>query len=204
MNLAEQFGNIDIYLFDQLLKGRITPDMRVLDAGCGSGRNLVYFLRNRYQVYAVDQSAKAIDAVQIMASELVPDWSPERARVEAIECLSFDSESFDFIISNAVLHFAENEAHFDDMVDELWRVLKPGGILFMRLASSIGIETAIQPLGNERYLLPDGSTRFLVNEDVMVRTTERLQGVFLEPIKTVNVAGQRCMSTWCIKKYQKD
>jgi tellurite methyltransferase len=44
-DLQEQFGPIDIYLFDQLLKGSIQPGMRVLDAGCGSGRNLVYLLR---------------------------------------------------------------------------------------------------------------------------------------------------------------
>lgn len=203
MNLAEQFGDIDIYLFDQLLKGRITPDMQILDAGCGSGRNLVYFLRNGYTVYAVDQSAKAIETVQRVASELSSNWSTERARVEPIENLSFENESFDFIISNAVLHFAENEEHFHQMLEELWRVLRPGGILFMRLASSIGIEEAVQPLGNERYLLPDGSTRFLVNEQKMISMTEKLQGVFVEPIKTVNVAGQRCMSTWVIKKHAK-
>ncbi len=34
-DLQKQFGGIDIYLFDQLLKGRITAEMRVLDAGCG-------------------------------------------------------------------------------------------------------------------------------------------------------------------------
>ncbi|MFS0556731.1 class I SAM-dependent methyltransferase [Brevibacillus sp. 179-C9.3 HS] len=200
MNLTEQFGNMDIYLFDQLLKGRVTPDMQILDAGCGSGRNLVYFLRNGYTVYAVDQSEKAIETVQRVAQELAADWSTERARVEPIENLSFENESFDFIISNAVLHFAENEEHFHQMLEELWRVLKPGGILFMRLASSIGMEGAVQPLGNERYLLPDGSTRFLVNERTMMGMTDKLQGVFLEPIKTVNVAGQRCMSTWVIKK----
>jgi SAM-dependent methyltransferase len=57
-NLQELFGNIDIYLFDQLLKGRFFSGMRVLDAGCGTGRNLVYFLRNGYQVFGVDQSAE--------------------------------------------------------------------------------------------------------------------------------------------------
>ena len=43
--LRAQFGAIDVYLFDQLLRGAIRPGMRVLDAGCGSGRNLVYLLR---------------------------------------------------------------------------------------------------------------------------------------------------------------
>jgi len=200
MNLAEQFGNIDIYLFDQLLKGRITKNMRILDAGCGSGRNLVYFLRNGYTVYAVDRSEDAIRAVREFGATLAPDWSEEQARVEAVERMSFAPESFDFVMSNAVLHFAEDEAHFLQMIEELWRVLIPGGMLFIRLASSIGIEDRIKLLGNQRYLLPDGSTRFLVNEETMLETTAALKGTLFEPIKTVNVAGLRCMSTWCIKK----
>ncbi|OAS18052.1 class I SAM-dependent methyltransferase [Paenibacillus oryzisoli] len=200
MNLIEQFGDIDIYLFDQLLKGRITPGMRILDAGCGSGRNLIYLLRNGYEVYAVDRSEEAIGAVQRLAMKLAPDWSNERARVESVEKMSFDNHHFDFIISSAVLHFAENEANFQQIVHELWRVLKPGGLMFVRLASSIGIETKIKPLGDERYKLPDGSIRFLVDEERLQKTTEELKGTLFEPIKTVNVAGQRCMSTWCVRK----
>ncbi|TXK70851.1 class I SAM-dependent methyltransferase [Paenibacillus sp. N3.4] len=200
MNLLEQLGNIDIYVFDQLLKGRISPGMRILDAGCGKGRNLVYLLRSGYDVFAVDQSEEAIGVVRRLGQQLAPAWSDERARVETLENMSFANDSFDFIISNAVLHFAENEEHFLRMILELWRVLKPGGFLFIRLASSIGMESSVKPLGNERYRLPDGSTRFLVNESMMMNMTESLRGMLFEPIKTVHVAGQRCMSNWCIQK----
>lgn len=202
MNVHDQFGDIDIYLFDQLLKGRITKDMRILDAGCGRGRNLVYLLRNGYEVFAIDQSEEAVRTVQQLAGKIAPSWPYEQARVEAVESMSFADSSFDFIISSAVLHFADNEEHFLQMVKELWRVLKPGGMLFARLASSIGIETVIQPLGNERYLLPDGSKRFLVNEERLQATTAMLNGIFFEPIKTVHVSGQRCMTNWCIRKQE--
>lgn len=198
--LREQFGDIDIYLFDQLLKGRVTREMCILDAGCGSGRNITYLLRSGYEVYAVDRSDAAIQEVQKLASAIAPIWSAARARVEAVEQMSFADESFDFIISSAVLHFAEHEEHFDQMVHELWRVLKPGGRLFARLASSTGMETSIQPLGNERYLLPDGSRRFLVNDERLLSLTARLKGQLFEPLKTVIVAGKRCMTTWCIQK----
>lgn len=198
--LLEQFGNIDIYLFDQLLKGRITRDMRILDAGCGSGRNLIYLLRSGYEVYAVDRSEEAIAAVQELAEGLVPSWQREQARVEPVERMSWESGSFDFIISSAVLHFAKNEEHFNQMLQELWRVLQPGGLLFARLASSIGMETKVKPLGDGRYLLPDGSQRYLVNEERLLELTAQLKGTLFEPIKTVQVAGQRCMTTWCIRK----
>lgn len=202
MDVYEQFGDIDIYLFDQLLKGRITKDMRILDAGCGAGRNLTYLLRSSYDVYAIDRSEEAIRTVREKARDLAPSWPSEQARVEAAESMSFESESFDFIISSAVLHFADHEEHFQQMVQELWRVLKPGGRLFARLASSIGIEACVVPLGNERYLLPDGSRRFLVNEEVIMQKTAALKGQLFEPLKTVNVAGKRCMTTWCIQKPQ--
>lgn len=200
MELIEQFGAIDIYLFDQLLKGRITKDMRILDAGCGSGRNLPYFLRNGYNIYAVDRSAEAIQAVQKLGLELAPDWSADQARVETVEQMSFETDSFDFVISSAVLHFAQHEEHFQQMLHELWRVLKPGGVLFVRLASSIGIESQVEPLGNSRYHLPDGSDRFLVTEEMMMRLTDELGGNLIEPLKTVQVAGLRSMSTWVLQK----
>jgi SAM-dependent methyltransferase len=56
LNIREQFGQIDIYVFDQILRGNIKPDMRVLDAGCGYGRNLVHLLREGCEVFALEWS----------------------------------------------------------------------------------------------------------------------------------------------------
>jgi ubiquinone/menaquinone biosynthesis C-methylase UbiE len=112
----------------------------------------------------------------------------------------FPNEKFDLVISSAVLHFADDEQHFDKMVDEMWRVLKPGGMLFARLASSIGIETLIQPIREGRFLLPDGSERFLVTTEMLNSVTSRLNATLLEPIKTTNVSDLRCMTTWVLEK----
>ena len=60
--LESIFGLIDIYLFDQLLKGRILPGSRVLDAGCGLGRNLIYLPREGYEVFCTDVDPDAIAA----------------------------------------------------------------------------------------------------------------------------------------------
>ncbi|TVY10071.1 class I SAM-dependent methyltransferase [Paenibacillus cremeus] len=202
MKVNEQFGHIDIYLFDQLQKGRIEPGMRLLDAGCGEGRNLIYFLRESYDVFAVDRSEEAVQAVRRHAVKLA-DFAlqgNERFRVEPVEKMSFANDSFDVVISCAVLHFADHESHFQQMVSELWRVLKPGGLLFVRTASGIGMEEQVRPLGSGRYGLPDGSERFLVTEDMLLRCTEKLHGQLLEPIKTVLVPNQRSMTTWCVKK----
>jgi SAM-dependent methyltransferase len=202
LNLQEWFGQIDIYLFDQLLKGRFTNRMRVLDAGCGGGRNLIYFLRCGYDVCAVDQSGEAIAQVRATASALAPQLPVHNFRVEPVERMSFADESFDVVISSAVLHFARDEEQWQMMVREMWRVLKRGGIFFARLASSIGIEEKIERIQGRRYHLPDGSDRFLVDEQMLLLTTESLGGEFLEPLKTVIVQNMRSMSTWCLRNIQ--
>ena len=142
--LQEQFGQIDIYLFDQLLKGRISPGMRILDAGCGSGRNLVYFLREGYEVYAADPDAQAVESVRSLARMFAPALPASNFRVEAVEHMSFDDACADVVISNTVLHFARDDAHFESMLQGSWRVLKPGGLFFCRLGSSIGMESQIE------------------------------------------------------------
>src|SRR5688500_1368386 len=90
INLQEWFGGIDIYLFDQLLKGRIVPGMGVLDAGCGAGRNLVYFLRSGYEVFGVDESGPQIAQLRQMAAALAPHLPAENFWVGSVERLSAD------------------------------------------------------------------------------------------------------------------
>jgi SAM-dependent methyltransferase len=202
IGLQEWFGSIDIYIFDQLLKGNIAPRMRVLDAGCGGGRNLNYFLRSRYDVYGVDESSWAVLQARALAASLAPHLPAENFRVECVEKMSFADASFNVVISSAVLHFARNEEHWQSMVYEMWRVLKPGGIFFARLASSIGIEEQIEKIEGRRHHLPDGSDRFLVDEQLLLDTTGSLGGEWLEPLKTVVVQNMRSMSNWCLRKGQ--
>ena len=199
-NLQLLYGNIDIYLFDQLLKGRFDDCNKVLDVGCGGGRNLVYFIQNGFEVFGVDPNADAVAQVQLLNSELAPANPATNFSVAFAEDLPFDDSTFDLVISSAVLHFANDSNHFDAMLRSMWRVLKPGGYFFARLASDIGIEKLVAPLGNSRYTLPDGSERFLVNEQILLEYTTELGGQLFEPIKTTNVQNLRCMTTWCLVK----
>jgi tellurite methyltransferase len=198
--LREAFGDIDIYLFDQLLRGRFDGARTVLDAGCGGGRNLVYLLRAGFEVHAVDRDAQAVERVRRLAAELAPHLPVENVRQGEVDALPFADGGMDVVMSSAVLHFAADEAHFGRMVDEMWRVLRPGGMLFARLASSIGIEPRVRPAGNGRWRLPDGSERFLVDEAGLLARTEAMGGALLDPIKTTNVQNLRAMTTWCVRK----
>ena len=199
-DLQALFGQIDIYLFDQLLRGRIPAGTRVCDAGCGSGRNLVFFLHEGYDVRAVDADPAAVDVVRSMAERLAPDLPADNFRIEPVETMSFPDRSVDFVISSAVLHFARDGEHFEAMLRECWRVLDTNGIFFCRLASSIGIESRVRAVGTGRFLLPDGSERYLVTEDHLMELTTQLGGELIDPIKTTIVQNQRSMTTWVLRK----
>jgi SAM-dependent methyltransferase len=199
-NLIKQFGEIDIYLFDQLLRERITPGMRVLDAGCGSGRNLIYLFREGYEVFATDSDPRAVTAVRRLAASLAPALAADNFRAEPVEAMSFPDSFADVVLSSAVLHFARGDEQFGAMLHGTWRVLKPGGLFFSRQASSIGIEHQIKRLAGRRFLLPDGSERYLVDESLLVGLTRELGGQLLDPLKTTVVQNQRSMTTWVVRK----
>lgn len=197
--LRQQFGEIDIYLFDQLLRGRFDFRRRVLDAGCGGGRNLPFFLRHGFDVYAVDADGQAVRSVRDLFASMDPAVPADHAQQAALESLPWDDGSFDAVVCSAVLHFARDEQAFAAMVRDMWRVLAPGGLFFARLATSIGLEDRL-PSTTGRMRLPDGSERFVTDERTLLDWTRLLRGTLVDPLKTTNVQNQRCMTTWVLEK----
>ena len=198
LTVQEQFGQIDIYVFDQILRGNIAAGMRVLDAGCGYGRNLVHLLREGCEVFAVDADAAGVEHVRRLAGELAPGLPSENFRLGSIERMDFSDGFADVVICNSVLHFARGEQQFLAMVEALWRVVRPGGMLFCRLGSRIGME--FERLRGNVYRIGDGSEWFLVDEAVLLRMTAEMDGVLVDPLKTTIVQDYRCMTTWVVRK----
>ena len=193
--LKSIIGEIDIYLIDQILKERYTKTDKILDAGCGSGRNLKWFYNNNYTIFGVDNNTKRLE----VSKNLYPNQK-ENFILANVEDLPFESETYEHIICNAVLHFATSHAHFELMFSELVRVLKTRGTIFIRMTSDIGIEKLVKLISNGVYKLPDTTERFLLTRTLLkkIMTTYKLS--FLEPIKTVNVNDLRCMTTLILKK----
>lgn len=198
--IHEEFGEIDIYVFDQLLKGRFDTARRVLDAGCGEGRNLHHLLSQGRECFGIDRTPAAIEEIRALAARLAPDLPAANFVTGELDALPWPDGHFDVVICSAVLHFARDEAHFDRMTAEMWRVLARGGMFFARLASSIGIEGLVQPLDGRRARVPDGSERFVVDEAMLMDRTSRLGGALLDPIKTTVVQQQRAMTTWVVRR----
>ncbi len=200
VSVQEQFGEIDIYLFDQILRGNIAPGMRIVDAGCGYGRNLVYLLREGAEIFALDASPKAVDHVRQLSRSLNPSLPGENFQVGRVEQLPWAADFADVVLCSSVLHFARNDEQFHAMLAELRRVLRPGGLLFCRLASRIGMD--FEPMGNGLYAMPDGQAWYLVDEPMLMGLTANMKGVLVDRLKTTIVQNHRCMTTWVVKKPQ--
>jgi SAM-dependent methyltransferase len=198
MNVQEQFGQIDIYVFDQILRGNIAPGMRILDAGCGYGRNLVHLLREGCEIFAIDANPEGVAHVRALAAELAPNLPASNFRVGPIEKMDFPDGFADVVICSSVLHFARDEAHFLAMLKDLWRVVRPGGMLFCRLGSRIGMN--FERLRGNIFRINDGSEWFLIDEAELMQMTQQMNAVLVDPLKTTIVQDHRCMTTWVLRK----
>ena len=198
LSVQEQFGQIDIYVFDQILRGNIAAGMRVLDAGCGYGRNLVHLLREGCQVFAVDADAAGVEHVRRLSASLKTGLPAENFQVAQIETMPFADGFADVVICNSVLHFSQDDRHFRAMLAELWRVLRPGGMLFCRLGSRIGMD--FEHVRDNLFVVGDGSEWYLVDEEMLLELTEEMNGVLADPLKTTIVQDYRCMTTWVLRK----
>ena len=197
-DIQEQFGQIDIYVFDQILRGNITREMRVLDAGCGYGRNLVYLLREGCEIFALDASSEGVEHVRNLSASLETGLPAENFQVGPLEQMPFPDALVDVVLCNSVLHFARDEDHFRAMLAEMWRVLRPGGLFFCRLGSRIGMD--FEEVDVDKFVIGDGSVWYLVDEDMLLELTAELNAILVDPLKTTIVQDYRCMTTWVLRK----
>lgn len=185
--LNTELGNIDLFILDQILKGRFKPDMRILDAGCGEGRNLLYFLKNGYKVFALDKDPTAIQMVRMHARTLKSDLSPADHFITGnLSHLPFSNQFFDVIYCSSVLHFASSRFEFEKMADELIRVIHDDGILLIKMDALFGKEDEAKLIGDGIYSTSDGSQRFLLDKGILNWLTEERSLEFLEPVQYQN------------------
>src|SRR5436190_13776977 len=94
--------NTDIYLIDQILKGRYKGGGELLDAGCGGGRNISWFvLQPNFDIYAIDTDENAINHL----SQIYPSLKRDQLHCAPIQSLPFPDAIFHHIICSAALHF---------------------------------------------------------------------------------------------------
>ena len=161
MELADynnEFGDIDLFLLDLLLKGHVKNGADVLDAGCGAGRNTFFFLKQGFHVKAIDRIQSEVVATNFMSRTLN---GSEVALHGHLDNLPYVDQSFDLIVSSRVLHFSESKAHFDKVMSEFFRVLRPTGILYLSMNSKISSEGNSE--NTNHFLLTPSLTKEIMN-----------------------------------------
>jgi ubiquinone/menaquinone biosynthesis C-methylase UbiE len=185
-------GNVDIYIIDQILKGRYQKGDSILDAGCGNGRNLKWFYQNDFNLTGIDINAERT----AQAKEKYPKVSVNFS-VAKLDDLPFSENSFNHILCCAVLHFAKSDEHFYSMITEMVRVLKPDGSLLIRVASNIGLD------GKEPFVQDNFSNElggYYITRESIIKISEDHPLALIEPVKTTNVQDERAMTTLVFQK----
>jgi len=192
--LNNEIGDIDLFLLDLILKGTVEKNMRVLDAGCGSGRNLFYFLRQGYEVKGIDKSESEVRAANFQSRSLE---CGDVCSVGALRSMPFPANSFDFIICSRVLHFSESKEDFTVQLAELARVLSSKGLLYLSMDAMIGMEQRVRKMDESKFQFPDGSIRFMLTQETL-EEIEKSWSHEIEP-RTVNFNGQHGETTLVLK-----
>lgn len=182
--LNHALGNIDLFLLDQILKGRFENTDRILDAGCGEGRNLTYFIRNEYDVWGIDNNATALKMLRMTGRSLHKGFDPEKFIATEITEIPFPPQSFDVIICLAVLHFSPSEKAFFTALDEMMKVLRKDGSLFVSMYSNFGMAKEVVHQEDVDNKVLNGSY-FLLTEFLYNTLLQRYALREIESVKTV-------------------
>ncbi len=199
-DLNKALGNADLLLIDQILKNRFNPELKILDAGCGEGRNMVYFIRNGYEIYGIDQDKVTVSMAKLISKSINRDYPSENIRVSSIEKNPFPENFFDVVFCINVLHFAYDIDHFNNMIKSMVKILKPGGLFYITMESMIGFELKLKEIGQWKFELRNKKIRLLLTHKLIaeiIRTTRLEKN---EPIRTIHIEGMVSQSSVCFNK----
>jgi SAM-dependent methyltransferase len=144
---------------------------KVLDLGCGVGRDAAYFDKKWHKVVATDASAAAI----LQDKEYFKDFSGEFAVLDMRKPLPYPAESFDVVHVNLALHYYSDKKT-KEIVLEIARVLKPGGIFAFACKSYDDIHNNGKELKNNIFVSPTGVVIHLFTKNYAKEIT---QGLFV-------------------------
>lgn len=164
--INKSVGNLDLFLLDQILKGRFDGTNSILDVGCGEGRNLRYFTKNNYNVTGIDIYDEALQMAKLQFRG--------KANFLLSDLTSFSSqEKFDVVLCINVLHHAKDQKEFLLMWKNVVDNIKPGGGAFIRTLLS----------EDDQPFQTDPENNLLISKNFLQALIEENNLIWLEALK---------------------
>jgi len=154
----------------------------ILEIGSGAGIDSCEFARNGAKITCIDFT----EIAPKLTNKLISQYGGNSARTSAT-LLPFRNESFDVVYSFGVIHHIPQ---IDDVLNEIMRVLKPGGLfmgmvynknslLYAYLLYYFGIKEGLSKQMSEEEIISKYSERREGCPYTRVFTTEELESLFL-------------------------
>jgi SAM-dependent methyltransferase len=145
------------------------PGARLLDIGCGAGRNAVPLARAGWHVVGTDLSSAMLAAAatrvadERLASHLTLALAP-------MDCLPLATASCDFVVAHGIWNLARTDREFAAALREAARVARPGAPLFLFTFSRNTLPPAATPVAGERFVFTQFSGQpqiFLTGAEIL-------------------------------------
>lgn len=188
------FGDIDLFLMDLILKGHIKEGAKVLDIGCGEGRNGIYFIQRGYDYHGWDTDPTKLKLLEYLAKTIKKS---KTTFVSQDFTKASSTDLFDFIICSRVLHFALSKEDFLNKWMKIASLLTRGGILYASLDSVIDTEIGIKKIDGF-VEFPDGKHRYALDKSIYQEIIKGFEEI--EPLRTLVHHNERAQSFLCLKK----
>jgi ubiquinone/menaquinone biosynthesis C-methylase UbiE len=173
----------------QVASEECRPSARLLDIGCGAGRNAVPLARAGWRVVGTDLSLAMLAAAAARVSD-ESLGSRLQLLLAPMTPLPFASNSFDFVVAHGIWNLARSGREFRGAVNEAARVARPGALLFLFTFSRHTLPDTAEPVSGEPFVFTQfsGQPQCFVTAEQLV--TEMAAAGFLPhssiPLRELN------------------
>ena len=137
---------------------------KVIDIGCGSGRHSIGLAKEGFTVNSIDFSKEALNLAKKWAKSESLDIKFKEGNIH--KKLPYRSNSFDAAIAIDSIYYENSEA-VNFTLDEIKRILKPEGLLFITLPTQVGNPLITHLIFSEKEIIEIISSRFTIIDKFM-------------------------------------